>query len=63
LNHETWGERGNFNVLKKFAKTYIRSFTGAHELIDAVMHTRGHAEAPKVLDAGLETFRARDGAA
>ncbi|HVP17432.1 MAG TPA: tRNA-dihydrouridine synthase [Spirochaetia bacterium] len=50
-----WGERGNFNVLKKFAKTYLRSFNGARDLIDAVMHTRSYAEALDVLDGWLTT--------
>ncbi len=49
----TWGERGNFNVMKKFAKTYLRAFAGAHDLIDAVMHSRRYAEALDVLDAWL----------
>lgn len=53
IHRETWGERGNFNVLKKFAKTYLRAFAGARDLIDAVMHTRTYAEALAVLDSWL----------
>jgi nifR3 family TIM-barrel protein len=53
FHRQTWGERGNFNVMKKFAKTYLRSFSGARDLIDAVMHTRRYAEALDVLDAWL----------
>jgi len=51
LHRATWGERGNFNVLKKFAKTYLRAFGGAHDLIDAVMHTHHYSDALEVLDA------------
>ncbi len=54
FHRSTWGERGNFNALKKFAKTYLRAFTGAHDLIDALMHTRRYAEALDVLDRWLE---------
>ena len=51
LHRETWGEKGNFNVLKKFAKTYLRAFSGARDLIDSVMHTHCYADALAVLDA------------
>jgi tRNA-dihydrouridine synthase len=51
LHRATWGEKGNFNVLKKFAKTYLRAFGGAHDLIDAVMHTHHYSDALEVLDA------------
>ena len=54
FHRSTWGERGNFNVLKKFAKTYLRAFAGARDLIDSVMHTRRYAEALDVLDRWLE---------
>jgi hypothetical protein len=51
------------NISRRFAKTYLRSFTGAHELIDAVMHTGRYAEAIEVLDAWLGVRKAGDGAA
>jgi len=51
LHEETWGRAGRFDVLKKFAKTYLRAFEGAGRLIDAIMHTRTHATARQVLDA------------
>jgi tRNA-dihydrouridine synthase len=51
LHRETWGSSGRFDTLKKFAKTYLRSFEGAGRLIDAVMHTRTHEAACEVLDA------------
>ncbi len=61
FHRETWGERGNFNALKKFAKTYLRSFNGAHDLIDAVMHTRRYAEAIDVLDAWIAAHGGENG--
>jgi tRNA-dihydrouridine synthase len=59
LHRETWGQGGNgmspgatgFNPLKKFAKTYLRAFDGARDLVDAVMHSRGYDEALATLDA------------
>jgi nifR3 family TIM-barrel protein len=53
FHRETWGEHGNFNMLKKFAKTYLRAFAGARDLIDSVMHTRKYAEALDILDGWL----------
>jgi len=51
LHEQTWGRDGRFDTLKKFAKTYLRSFEGAGRLIDALMHTRTHEAARAVLDA------------
>jgi tRNA-dihydrouridine synthase len=51
LHEETWGRDGRFDVLKKFAKTYLRSFEGAGRLVDAIMHTRTHEAARAALDA------------
>ena len=51
LHEQTWGTAARFDVLKKFAKTYLRSFEGASRLVDAVMHTRTHAAAREVLSA------------
>jgi tRNA-dihydrouridine synthase len=51
LHEDTWGRAGRFDVLKKFAKTYLRSFEGAGRLIDAIMHTQTHEAARTVLDA------------
>jgi tRNA-dihydrouridine synthase len=50
LHRETWGSAKNFDVLKKFVKTYVRAFEGAGKLVDAVMRTRTHEEAERVLD-------------
>jgi nifR3 family TIM-barrel protein len=51
LHRETWGMARNFDVLKKFVKTYVRAFEGAGKLVDAVMRTRTHEDAERVLDA------------
>jgi tRNA-dihydrouridine synthase len=49
LHRETWGPRG-FDVLKKFAKTYLRAFEGAGKLVESIMRTREHDAALLVLD-------------
>jgi tRNA-dihydrouridine synthase len=51
LHEQTWGTGARFDVLKKFAKTYLRSFEGAPRLVDAVMRTRTHTAAREVLSA------------
>ena len=51
LHRETWGSAKNFDVLKKFVKTYVRAFEGASKLVEAVMRTRTHEDAERVLDA------------
>lgn len=53
LHEQTWGAAARFDTLKKFAKTYLRSFEGASKLVDAIMHTRKHAAAREVLSAWL----------
>jgi tRNA-dihydrouridine synthase len=55
LHRETWGPGGNFNPLKKFAKTYLRAFDGARDLVDAVMHSRGYEEAIAILEQWVAT--------
>ncbi len=57
LHEETWGRDGKFDVLKKFAKTYVRAFEGAGRLVDAIMHTRTHEAAREVLDAWVAERR------
>jgi tRNA-dihydrouridine synthase len=54
LHRETWGAGKNFDVLKKFVKTYLRAFEGAGKLVDAIMRTRTHEAAQAVLDAWVE---------
>jgi tRNA-dihydrouridine synthase len=51
LHRATWGMEKNFDVLKKFVKTYVRAFEGAGKLVDAIMRTRTHEDAQGVLDA------------
>jgi tRNA-dihydrouridine synthase len=53
LHRQTWGNGRSFDMLKKFAKTYLRAFEGASRLVDALMHTRTHEQAQIVLDAWL----------
>ena len=53
LHSQTWGTAARFDMLKKFVKTYLRSFEGASRLVDAVMRTRTHAAATEVLSAWL----------
>ena len=47
----------NFDVLKKFVKTYVRAFEGAGKLVDAIMRTRTHEDAEGVLDAWAASLR------
>jgi tRNA-dihydrouridine synthase len=54
LHRETWGPGRGFDVLKKFAKTYLRAFEGASRLVEAVMRTRAHEAALAVLDEWLQ---------
>ncbi|HET6452002.1 MAG TPA: tRNA-dihydrouridine synthase [Spirochaetia bacterium] len=58
LHEQTWGTSARFDVLKKFAKTYLRSFEGASRLVDAVMKTRTHAAAREVLASWLAAHAA-----
>jgi tRNA-dihydrouridine synthase len=51
LHRATWGNGRSFDMLKKFAKTYLRAFEGASKLVDAIMHTRTHEQAQAALDA------------
>jgi len=50
LHRDTWGPGKGFDMLKKFAKTYLRSFEGAARLVDAIMRTHSHEEALAALD-------------
>jgi tRNA-dihydrouridine synthase len=59
LHDQTWGTAARFDMLKKFAKTYLRSFEGASRLVDAVMRTRTHAAAREVLSAWLASREVR----
>jgi tRNA-dihydrouridine synthase len=51
LHRETWGPGKGFELLKKFAKTYLRAFEGAGRLVEAVMRTHTHEAAEAVLEA------------
>lgn len=54
LHRETWGPERGFDVLKKFAKTYLRAFEGAGKLVEAIMRTRAHDAALLVLEEWQE---------
>ncbi len=58
MHRDTWGPGKQFDVLKKFAKTYLRAFEGASRLTDAVMHTRTHEAGLAVLDEWLARGKA-----
>jgi tRNA-dihydrouridine synthase len=57
LHRGTWGMGKNFDVLKKFVKTYVRAFEGAGRLVDAIMRTRTYEDAESVLDAWAASMR------
>jgi tRNA-dihydrouridine synthase len=57
LHEETWGRAGRVDVLKKFAKMYLRAFEGAGRLVDEVMHTHTHEAARAVLDGWTARIR------
>jgi tRNA-dihydrouridine synthase len=50
LHLDTWGPGRGFDVLKKFAKTYLRAFEGAPRLANAILRTHTHEAALAVLD-------------
>ncbi len=60
MHRETWGPRRGFDVLKKFAKTYLRSFEGAGRMVEAIMRTREHEAALAVLDEWQARLSARE---
>jgi nifR3 family TIM-barrel protein len=47
---ETWGERRNFNILKKFYKIYCAGFPGSAELRRRLMQARDAATVQRLLD-------------
>ena len=49
LYRTTWGERRNFDVLKKFVKVYVRGFNGASRLRNTLMETAGYDEMLQVI--------------
>lgn len=53
LFNETWGERKNFAVLKKFFKIYVHGFPRAGEIRERLMETASGKEAEKILDTIL----------
>ena len=54
LYRETWGADKNFNIMKKFGKTYISGFSGAAALRNLVMESRNFAEMIVTLHRWIE---------
>lgn len=46
---KTWGDKKDFNIMKKFFKAYIRDFPGALSLRAKLMETNNYQEALQVL--------------
>lgn len=61
LFRETWGARRNYEVLKKFVKTYVRGFTGDAEIVDAIMQTHDYDSAFVILDRATRRLSAPSG--
>ncbi len=49
LHREAWGNEKNFNVVKKFAKTYVSGFSGAAKLRTELMEACGYEEMLTIL--------------
>jgi tRNA-dihydrouridine synthase len=54
LFSETWGERRDFSLMRKFFKIYASGFKGASELRAALMGTENGAEAEEVIRKWVE---------
>ncbi len=54
LYRETWGADKNFNIMKKFGKTYISGFSGAAALRNLVMESRNFTEMIATLHDWIE---------
>jgi tRNA-dihydrouridine synthase len=50
LYQHTWGNRKDYNVLKRFFKIYLNGFSNAAHWRDAFMRAQGYDEALKLLD-------------
>jgi tRNA-dihydrouridine synthase len=51
LYREIWGDEKNFNIIKKFAKTYITGFDGAARLRACLMDALDHREMLEILES------------
>ena len=53
LFDQTYGDTKNYNIMKKFFKSYINGFDGAAEFRDQLMQTKTALEATKLLHTQL----------
>lgn len=56
LHRETWGEVKNFNIMKKFAKTYATGFDGAAALRTRLMETHSYDDLLDILESPQEKW-------
>lgn len=49
LNHKTWGESRNYEIMKKYFKMYLRDFDGASQLRLRLMETKNYLEALQII--------------
>ena len=54
LFESTWGKTKDFNIMKKFFKSYIKSFEGASELRAKLMTTTNGKEVKNIIDEYLK---------
>ncbi|MFH0937573.1 MAG: tRNA-dihydrouridine synthase [Candidatus Daviesbacteria bacterium] len=54
LFEKTWGDKKNFNILKKFFKIYVTGFPGASDLRGKLMETRNFIEVYEIIDKYLK---------
>jgi nifR3 family TIM-barrel protein len=54
LYRETWGDKRNFNVMKKFVKVYIRGFSGASTLRGRLMDTSSYEDMQAILELSIK---------
>ncbi|MBN1685027.1 MAG: tRNA-dihydrouridine synthase [Spirochaetales bacterium] len=54
LHRETWKDRKDFNVLKKYARTYISDFKGATDLRRRLMTATGYEEMLEILESQIK---------
>ncbi len=60
LWQETWGDKKNFSVLKKYFKIYVRDFEGASELRSGLMNLKSLEDFDREISLGLAGLSSRD---
>jgi len=53
LFEETWGEKKNFAIMKKFFKIYVRDFDGASELRQKLMECENYTQVKNLVEKGM----------